>query len=448
MTTTGHPPQGPAGRRPASLELWSWCFYDFANSAFPTLITTVAYAVYFTNVVAGGGPAASLTWSLAISASMIAVGLASPLVGAIADYSGSKKTWLLFFTVLCVACTAGLFFVGAGDIIAGTLLFVLANIGFAGGNGIYNGFLPEITTGSNVGRVSGYGYALGYAGGLIALAVCLPLLRGGFGPANEVSFRSSFLVTAGFFALFSLPIFLWLKERAEPGPRVGWGALARIGYGRLAGTLTKVRRLRDLVRFLAAFLVYNDGIETVIYFSSIYAVSVLNFSMGETVYLFMAVQVSALVGSILFGHLTDRIGPKPTIVMTLVLWCGVVTSAFLTSTKTQFWVIAVVAGLGLGSNQAASRGLMRLFIPEGHDAEFYGFFAVCGKFSALLGPVVYGIVARGSGSQRMAILSVLVFFAAGLALLLAVDVARGREAALAFTNRPSGEAPVPPGGFL
>jgi len=444
MTPPGHPPPP----RPARLELWSWCFYDFANSAFPTLITTVAYAVYFTNVVAGGGPEASFTWSLAISASMIAVGLASPLIGAIADYSGSKKAWLLAFTVLCVVCTAGLFLVGPGDMVAGTALFVLANIGFAGGNGVYNGFLPEISTGSNVGRLSGYGYALGYAGGLIALAICLPLLSGGFGPDNEVWFRSSFLVTAVFFAVFSLPIFLWLRERARPGPRAGWGALARIGYARLAGTFGRVRRLSELFKFLAAFLVYNDGIETVIYFSSIYAVSVLHFSMGETVYLFMAVQVSALVGSLVFGHLTDRIGPKPTIVMTLLLWCGVVTAAFATSTKTQFWVIALVAGLGLGSNQAASRGLMRLFVPEGHDAEFYGFFAVCGKFSALLGPLVYGLVARQAGSQRAAILSVLVFFALGLVILLRVDVARGRDAALAFVGDPVRKEPVPPSGFL
>jgi len=440
MTGAGHPPQPRSGRGPTSLELWSWCFYDFANSAFPTLITTVAYAVYFTNVVAGGGANASLIWSLAISASMIAVGLASPLVGAIADCSGSKKSWLLFFTAVCVICTAGLFFVGAGDVVAGTTLFVLANIGFAGGNGIYNGFLPEITTDANVGRISGYGYALGYAGGLIALAICLPLLSGGFGPDNAVSFRTSFLVTAGFFALFSLPIFLWLRERAVAGPRVGWRALARTGYGRLVGTFRKLRRLRELLKFLAAFLVYNDGIETVIYFSTIYSVSVLHFSMAEAVYLFMAVQVSALAGSILFGHLADRIGAKPTIVLTLVLWCAVVTAAFLTATRTQFWVIALVAGLGLGSNQAASRGLMRLFVPEGHDAEFYGFFAVCGKFSALLGPVVYGLVASVTGSQRLGILSVLGFFAAGLALLLTVDVAHGREAARAFTKGPYGEA--------
>jgi len=319
--------------------------------------------------------------------------------------------------------------VGRGDLLAGSLLFVLANIGFAGGNSLYNGFLPEISNESNVGRISGFGYALGYAGGLLALLASLPLLQGGFGPDNEMSFRSSFLLTAAWFALFSLPIFLWLRERAVAQQRPEGRSLLGVGYRRLVGTFRHVKSLDELFKFLGAFLLYNDGIETVIYFSNIYAVSVLGFSMGETVWLFMAVQVTALIGSVAFGYLTDAIGPKRTIVFTLVLWCAVVATAFFVTTKAMFWAVALVAGIGLGSNQAASRGLMRLFIPSGHDAEFYGFFAVCGKFSALIGPVVYGVVASMSGSQRYAILSVLAFFLAGGTFLLMVDVERGREAA-------------------
>jgi len=415
---------------PTRLELWSWCLYDFANSAFPTLITTVAFAVYFTQVVAGGGPGADLLWSVGISASMIVTGVLSPLLGAIADYSASKKTWLFWFTVMCVVPNAALYWIGPGDVLAGTLLFVVANIGFAAGNGIYNGFLSEISNERNVGRISGYGYGLGYLGGLIALAMCLPLLKGGLGPDNRGLFRASFLVAAAFFAVFSAPIFLWLRERAVARPGASPWSLARGGYTRLRETFHQVKDLKELFKFLTAFLIYNDGIETVIYFSSIYAVSVLGFSMGETVYLFMAVQVTALVGSLVLGSVSDRIGSKPTIVMTLVLWCGVVTAAFFATTKTQFWVVALVAGVGLGSNQAASRGLMRLFVPAGRDAEFFGFFSVCGKFSALLGPIVYGVVARVADSQRAAILSVLVFFALGLLILLTVDVEKGRRTAL------------------
>jgi UMF1 family MFS transporter len=388
-----------------------------------------AYPLYFTQVVAGPGPDASLLWSVAISASMILIGVVSPLLGAMADFSASKKRWVFFFTALCVVPTALLFFVGPGDVLAGTALFIVANIGFSGGNGIYNAFLSELSDEADVGRLSGYGFALGYAGGLIALAICVPLLSGGLAPANQASFRASFVVTAVFFSIFSLPLFLWLRERAVPQERPAGVSLARIGYARLAATFRRVRNLSELFKFLAAFLIYNDGIETVIYFSGIYAVSVLGFSIAESVYLFMAVQVTALIGSLVFGHVTDRLGSKPTIVMTLLLWCGVVVAAFLTSTRGQFWCIALVAGIGLGSNQAASRGLMRLFVPAGHDAEFYGFFSVCGKFSALVGPLVYGLTASVAGSQRIAILSVLVFFAAGLLLLLTVDVSRGRQAA-------------------
>jgi UMF1 family MFS transporter len=389
----------------------------------------VAYAVYFTQVVARGSVHGSLLWGVAISVSMIVSGLMSPWLGAIADHEATKKRWLLFFTIVCIVPTALLALVGPGDLWAGTLLFVVANVGFAAGNGLYNAFLSELSDDAHVGRLSGYGYALGYTGGLISLGICLPLLSGGFGPGNEATFRSSFLVTALFYAVFSLPTFLWLRERAVAIPRPAGVSAGRIGWERLRETFRHVRRLRELFKFLAAFLVYNDGIETVIYFSSIYAVSVLQFTMLETVWLFMAVQLTALAGSLVFGHITDRIGARRTIIVTLVLWCAVVAAAFAATTKAQFWGIALVAGIGLGSNQAASRGLMRLFVPAGRDAEFYGFFSICGKFSSLVGPMVYGVVASIAGSQRVAILSVLTFFAAGMGLLLLVDVERGRQAA-------------------
>ena len=407
--------------------------YDFANSAFPTLITMVAYAVYFTQVVAQGRSDATLLWSVAISISMILIGIVSPLVGAMADSAASKKMWVFVFTAMCVAPTALLFFVGPGDIVSGTVLFIIANIGFAGGNGIYNGFLPELTEDSNVGRLSGYGYALGYLGGLIALVICLPLLSGGLEPEHRTSFKLSFVVAAAFFAIFSAPFFLWLKERAVAQDRPDGVSSLRAGYARLSETFHHVRSLTELFKFLVAFLLYNDGIETVIYFATIFAVSEFKFSMGDAVILFIAVQATALVGSILFGHVTDRIGSKPTIVITLVLWCLVVLATYFATTRGQFWVIALVAGIGLGSNQAASRGLMRLFVPEGRDAEFYAFFSVMGKFSALLGPMVYGLVATAAGSQRVGILSVLFFFAVGLLILLTVNVDRGQAAARSVT---------------
>jgi len=360
---------------------------------------------------------------------MLLIGLASPYVGAIADASAAKKRWLLFYTVVCVAATGMLFFVGPGDVTAGMVWFIIANIGFAGSLSICNGFLPEITDARNVGRISGYGYALGYVGGLLALILCMPLLRGGVGPENHLLFRASFVVSAVFYAVFSVPTFLWLRERAVPVARPAGMSLARLGYTRLAATLRHVRSLPDMAWFFAAFLLFNDGIETVIYFSAIFAREVVGFTMGETVIMFMAVQVTALAGSVIFGHVSDRVGHKPALVGTLILWCVVCGAAFAATTRPRFWAVSLVAGLGLGSAQACSRGLMRLFVPVGRDAEFYGFFAICQKFSAVIGPVAYGVIASLWGDQRIAIASVMVFFIAGLLLLARVNVARGAEAA-------------------
>jgi UMF1 family MFS transporter len=193
-----------------------------------------------------------------------------------------------------------------------------------------------------------------------------------------------------------------------------------------------VRSLPDLWWFFAAFLLFNDGVETVIYFSAIFAREVVGFSMGETVIMFMAVQITALAGSVIFGHIADRTGPKPALVATLVLWCAVCAAAFAATTRARFWVVALVAGLGLGSVQACARGLMRLFVPAGRDAEYYGFFAIAQKYSAVIGPLAYGAIASLWDDQRIAIASVMIFFVAGLLLLARVNVARGAEAARAL----------------
>jgi len=217
-----------------------------------------------------------------------------------------------------------------------------------------------------------------------------------------------------------------------PAARPEGTSLARLGYARLSATFRRVRSLPDLFRFFLAFLLFNDGVETAIYFSAIFAREVVGFTMGETVLMFMAVQLTALAGSVIFGHIADRTGLKPALVATLVLWCAVCAAAFAATTKPRFWAVALVAGLGLGSVQACSRGLMRLFVPPGRDAEYYGFFAICQKFSAVLGPIAYGAIATFWGDQRIAIGSVMIFFLAGLVLLARVNVARGAAAALRY----------------
>ncbi|MGH9750010.1 MAG: MFS transporter [Candidatus Polarisedimenticolia bacterium] len=411
------------------LELLSWCLYDFADSSFTTIIVTVAYGLYFRTVVAGHlGTGADALWGAAIAGSMLVVSLCTPVLGAIADLAGRKKPFLVGFALMSMVFTALLNTVEPGDLISGVLLFALANLGFEAAHVFYNGFLPEIATDDALGRVSGHGWALGYIGGLAALALTYPLTRGGFGPENLARYRLAFPVVALFFLIFALPAFLLLRERAARSPAGILGS-ARGGVRRLLATFHGVRRLPDLFRFLLAFFIYNDGVATVIAFSGIYAMHVVGFTVGQVYLLFLVTQITAFAGAFAAGHLVDRLGARPTIVLGLLLWCGVVAGAAVSRSVPVFMVVAAGASVGMGWVQTASRSLMGLLLPAGRNAEFFGFFGFTGKISAILGPLLYGQVAAATGSERAAVLSLLMFFVAGAVLMLRVDVAAGRTAA-------------------
>lgn len=411
-------------------EILSWCLYDFANSSFSVIVTTVVFSRYFQQfVVQGDARFGSLLWGTAISISMLIVGVSSPLLGAMADHSAGKKRWLFIFTVMAVGGTALLWLVGPGEVAFGIVVFVAANVGFAGSYSFYNGFLPEIATEKNIGRISGLGFAFGYIGGLVCLGICLPLLFRPWTPETLGQIRLSFLVTAAFYAVFSAPTFLWLRERAVSAQRFDIVALTRAGFGRLANTFSQARRLKDLFRFLIAFLLYNDAIETVIYFSPVFASEVLKFGDAEILYLFAAVQASAFVGAWALAGLTDRIGSMKMVVFTVAAWTALVAWAYFIESRALFWVMALLAGVVLGPCQAASRSLMAVFIPEGRSSEFFGLFSISGKFSAILGPIVFGWATWTFGTHRAGLLSTLLFFAVGLVLLSSVDAERGRAAA-------------------
>ncbi len=414
----------------APREIFSWCFYDFANSSFTTLIVTLAYSVYFRQVVVAEGGRGDLLWGRAISLSMLLVALTAPILGAIADRSGTKKRFLVVLAGISIVSTGLLYFVEQGDVRAGMLLFIAGNFGFAGANVFYNAFLPEIAGPERIGRISGYGWAFGYIGGLACLALVYPLLKGGLGPDNLVRFRWSFPLVALFFLVFSLPALRNLRDRLPSGK----GSLpvkkaVAYGYRNLRETLRRVRSYPNLVRYLFAFFLYNDAIHTVTAFTSIYAVVSLGFSMKEVTLLFIVAQVTAFLGAFSFGPLVDRIGGIRTIRITLVIWCLVVVGAYFIETKPPFVALVLLAGFGMGSNQGSSRGLMGKFTPAGRNAEFFGFFALCGKFSAVIGPWLFGWISAATGSQRLAILSLLSFFLGGLFLLSLVDEGRGVQEA-------------------
>lgn len=404
------PPQHLASR----FQIFSWTLFDFANTAFYVLILTVGYPLYFKEIVAHGRTDGDFLWGATFSISMFIVALISPILGAAADSGRGKKRFLFFFTTLCIAATASLFVVTEGMIATGMLLLILANIGFEAGLVFYDAFLPELTVEKNYGRVSGYGFAMGYVGSLVTLLLAFPLFEGGFAEENLLNVRSSFLLAAGLFSVFALPIFLFVKDRQR---RTTYSSsVVREGFHRVASTLKEFSRYRNVARFLLAYFLYFDGINTVIIFSSLYARQTLQFELQEIIIFFLIVQTSAIIGSVIFGILADHFGQKRTLGMTLVLWIVIVTIGYFTPDKIVFYGLGVLAGLALGSSQSTSRSLMSVILPPEKKTEFFGFYSFFGKASAILGPLLFGIVSS-TVNQRAAILSVGILFIGGLIFL-------------------------------
>lgn len=413
---------GRQAGRGNTFRILCWTLFDFANTAFSVIVVTVIYSRYFTNEVAGGR---RWLWGLAVSLSMVAAALLSPPLGAAADSSRRRKWFLAFFTAVSVVCTALLFFVREGMLAAGMLLFIAANVGFEGGLVFYDAFLPGLTPKHTYGRVSGYGFAMGYAGALAVLLIVKLMLPPAADPAYLFFVRLSFVVAAAFFLLFSLPMFLFVPEPAHAGERRT--SYFREGMERSRKTFRELfgkGGYRQIGRFLIAFFIYNDGILTVIAFAAIFADHVLHMSDRDIILFFAVVQTSAIAGSAGFGVLTDRIGPKKTISITLIIWVAICAGAYFVETVGAFYVVGMAAGIAIGSSQSASRSLMALLTPRDREAEFFGFYdGLCGKASAVIGPMVYGIIADAT-SERLAALAIGVFFLIGLFLLQPISVPR------------------------
>ncbi|HLP14622.1 MAG TPA: MFS transporter [Bacteroidota bacterium] len=397
-----------------------WTLFDFANTSFSVIVVAVGYSLYFKEIVAGGSGRGDFLWGTAVSISMLLTALISPILGAAADFSSRRKRFLFGFTIVSILCTALLYFVKPGMIAAGMALFILANIGFEGGTVFYDAFLPGLTTERSYGRVSGYGFAMGYLGSLTTLLVAMPLYAGGFGTDNLDNVRLSFVIGAAIFFIFSTPIFLFFRDHKKTFERRPSYVLA--GIQRVGETISHLRQYKNTARFLLAFFIYNDGILTIISFSSIFAMQTLKFTLQEVIVLFAVVQASGIVGSVLFGAVTDRIGPKRTIDINLWLWMGVVLASYFVTSKEMFFAVGIVAGSSLGAAQSASRSLMAHLTPKEREAEFFGFYdGLCGKASAVVGTFLFGLISYITNDQRLSALSIGVFFLAGFWLLQGVD---------------------------
>ncbi|MDP2168573.1 MAG: MFS transporter [Thermodesulfovibrionales bacterium] len=384
----------------------SWCLFDFANSSYSAVIAAVIFPVYYANQVVGGGEG-DLWWGRAVSLSMAIVALSSPLLGGIADFGGIRKRLLFIYTLISILAVSAFSFLKEGMALEGFILVVVANVGMEGGIVFYNSFLTQIAKEEYQGRVSSWGYAVGYAGSILSLLIALPFVTKGF-------YSGAWLTVALMFFVFSIPAFLYLPRDTKEG---GFVSAASRGMRFTWRTFSEIWRNRESRKFLIAYLIYEDGVNTVIVFSSLFAAATFGFQSPELIGLYITVQVTALAGAFLMARPIDFWGPKKVVSLTLVLWTLVTVFAFFAVTKLQFWLIASVAGIGLGSVQAATRAFFAQFIPEGHESEYFGVYSMVGKSSAVIGPLLFGYISTAAGSQRPAILVVALFFLSGLIIV-------------------------------
>jgi MFS transporter, UMF1 family len=414
-------------------EVWAWAMYDFANSGYTTVVITAVFSAYFVAVVAGNAPWATFAWTVALAVSYALVMLTAPLIGAWADAHARKKTLLWLTTLGCVGFTAALYFASPGALLLAIAALVLSNYFFGTGENLIAAFLPELARPRALGRVSGWGWALGYVGGLASLGASLAYIgwAQGQGQAAADFVPVAMLITAAIFLLASLPTLLMLRERAVPQP----GNTARSAWAQVRHTLGHLERLPDLRRFLICTVLYQAGIQAVITLAAIYASQVFQFDTRQTIQLVLVVNVTAALGAFAFGHLQDRIGHVRAIALTLAGWIVMVLLAWAAPDERMFWVAANLAGLCMGASQSAGRAMVGLLAPPARQAEFFGLWGLAVKLASILGPLTYGAASWiTGGDHRQSLLITGSYFVAGLFALRGVQAARGRRAARRFAR--------------
>ncbi len=413
--------------RPAPTSaLVAWSLYDWANSAFPTVVTTFVFATYFTQAVAETPELGTAQWSRAQSLAALGVAVLSPVLGAIADWGGRRKPWLAAFTVLCIGATSLLWFVlpGTGYATRALVLVAVATLSFELASVFYNAMLPDIAAKKKIGRWSGWGWGLGYAGGLCCLVLCLvgfiqtdtPWF--GVGKAEAADVRATSLAVAVWFAVFALPLFFLVREK--PARALPAASAVHEGLRALVQTVRQARRHRTIALFLLAQMIYADGLVTLFAFGGIYAAGTFKMSLAEVIQFGILLNVTAGLGAACFARLDDRLGAKPVIVFALSGLLVFGGSVLIVESKMLFWVFGSLLGVFVGPAQAASRSMLARLAPPDMRAEMFGLFALSGKATAFLGPAVLGAATLYFNSQRAGMATILLFWLAGLALLMGV----------------------------
>ncbi len=437
----------------SSRRRWLWYLFDVGNSSYAAVVILAIYAAYFKGHVVGGAEGSRL-WGISVGIAMLVVALISPVLGVIADHTGRKKRFLGYFTALSVTCTALLYFVQKGDILLGMVLFILAEIGYRGGQVFYNSLLPEVAEQEEIGRVSGNGWAIGLIGGIVCLFIVLALVT-----LNEGTWfvRFSLVITAIYFAVFATPLLLWFRERGGEKKLLPGENIFSVAFQRLRQTFQSVRDHREFIKYIFAFLIYNDGILMAINFAAIFGAVMFGLDQQQIILFMILIQFTSVIGAYISGWIADKRSGKISLVIFLLLMIASVVGLFVVESVVGFFVIGGIAGLALSSVQAVSRAMVGTLAPVGRSAEFYGFFAVAGRTSSFIGPTIYGFVAAEAAlffeaqgdkasflwfrvleggapfaeqlGQRVAILPVILFLVVGLVLLMSVDEKKARKPA-------------------
>ena len=432
----------------------AWYFYDFGNSAYAAVVLLAVYAAYFKQSVVGSAEGSAL-WGLSLTISMLVVAIISPFLGTLADHTGRKKTFLFIMTAISAVFTGLLFFVEKGNVFLGMVLFIIAEIGYRSGQVFYNGLLTDIADDDELAKVSGNGWAIGSLGGIICLVIVLFLIQSN--PGNTVVIRLSFLITAVYFIIFSLPTFFWIKEEHHPHKKEEKNYF-QIALNRIGNTLQSVKDFKEFIKFMIALLIYNDGIIAALNFAAIIGAVIYGVTSTELIIFVIIVQVTNVLGALVYGKLSNKLGIKHALVQSLILMIISVVGMMFMPNKLGFFIVGALAGFAMAGVQSLSRTMVSVFAPEGKTAEFYGFFSLAGRTSSFIGPGVMGAAATGISAwvmsalvkaevvtagdanalviseqigHRFAIVTLIFFLLVGLMPLLFVNEEEGRKAAKA-----------------
>jgi len=409
----------------APREVWAWAFYDFANSGYTTVVLTAVFNAYFVSVVARNADWATFAWTAALSASYLVVMLIGPPLGAWADAHAAKKGMLAASTIVCIAGTVALAWCHAGAVAWAVAFIIVSNVAYSMGENLVAAFLPELSRPEALGKVSGWGWSLGYFGGILALGLSLAWVMSAEARGSTASdaVPGTMVITAAIYGIAALPTFLWLRERAVPSQTPG----TRAAMARLLETARSARHYVDLLLVFACGVFYQAGVATVIALAAIYAEQVMGFKTKDTIVLILVVNVTAAVGAFLWGYAQDWLGKTVALRITIVGWIAMTVIAYFSTTTASFWVAANLAGLCMGSSQSAGRALVAYLSPPERSGEFFGLWGVAVRLAAILGPLSYGAVTWIThGNHRLAILITGAFFLVSLAFLAFVSESRGR----------------------